>query len=216
MASKAVFHTLRPLLLASGSPRRRAFLQELGLDFQVETTAVDESGLPGEAAETLVRRLAAEKAWDVARRHADHVVLGADTVVVRDGHLLGKPRNRRDAEAMLASLAGRWHEVWTGFALCGRQPHLERVGAVVTRVRFAEVSPLLIAAYAASGDGDDKAGGYGIQSSGAFLVAEIAGSYTNVVGLPMAEVVAALLELGVVGAAAAVTTGNDAEKKKPF
>ncbi len=201
MTSKAVFKTIRPLVLASGSPRRSDFLNALGLQFLVETAAVDECVLAGEGPEVFVRRLAAEKAWAVAHHHPGHVVLGADTVVVRDGQLLGKPRSRREAEEVLASLAGRWHEVWTGFALCCLEPHLEKVGAVVTRVRFADLDPAVIAAYVASGDGDDKAGGYGIQSGGAFLVAEISGSYTNVVGLPMAEVIAALLAIGVIGVA---------------
>ena len=196
MARKAVFTTLRPLILASGSPRRRDFLTGLGLQFLVKTTAVDEGVLAGEGPEVFVRRLAGEKAWAVAKDHPSHVVLGADTVVVCDGHLLGKPRSRRQAEDILASLSGRWHEVWTGFALCCLEPPLEKVGAVVTRVRFADLSPDVIAAYAATGDGDDKAGAYGIQSNGAFLVAEISGSYTNVIGLPVAEVVAALLEIG--------------------
>jgi septum formation protein len=196
MVRKAVFNTLRPLVLASGSPRRRDFLSELGLQFLVTTAAVDEGGRPGEVPEAFVRRLASEKAWAVAKHHPDHVILGADTVVVRDGCLLGKPLNRREAEEILTSLSGRWHEVWTGFALCCQQPRFEQVAAVVTRVRFADLSPAVIAAYAASGDGDDKAGAYGIQSGGAFLVAEISGSYTNVIGLPVAEVVAALHEIG--------------------
>lgn len=196
MASKAVFKTIQPLILASGSPRRRDFLADLGLQFQVKTAEVDEAALAGEGPEVFVRRLACEKAWAVANRHPGHIVLGADTVVVRDGHLLGKPDSRQQAEEILASLAGRWHEVWTGFALCCREPHLERLGAVVTRVRFAELSAEVIRAYVATGDGDDKAGAYGIQSGGAFMVAEIAGSYTNVIGLPVAEVIAALIEVG--------------------
>lgn len=197
MATKAVFKTLRPLILASGSPRRRDFLSELGLHFQVKTAAVDEADLPGERPEAFVRRLACEKAWAVAKDYPEHIVLGADTVVVREGVLLGKPKSRSHAEEILTSLSGHWHEVWTGFALCGQQPHFEKVGAVVTRVRFADLSPEVIAAYAACGDGGDKAGAYGIQSGGAFLVAEISGSYTNVIGLPVAEVIAALLEIKV-------------------
>lgn len=197
MGGNAVFNTMRPLVLASGSPRRSDFLVELGLQFLIETAALAENVLPGEAPEAFVRRLACEKAWAVAKHHPDHVVLGADTVVVLDGLILGKPRHHREAEEILTSLSGRWHEVWTGFALCCQQPHLEKVGAVVTKVRFADLSPEVVAAYAATGDGDDKAGAYGIQSGGAFLVAEISGSYTNVIGLPVAEVIAALLEIGV-------------------
>jgi septum formation protein len=196
MAPQAVFKAVQPLILASGSPRRRECLTGLGLSFLVATTEVDETALTGEGPEIFVRRLAREKARAVAQDHPGHLVLGADTVVVRDGHLLGKPGSRQEAEEILASLVGRWHEVWTGFALCRQEPHLEKVGAVVTRVRFADLDPRVIAAYVATGDGDDKAGAYGIQSGGAFLVAEISGSYTNVIGLPVAEVVAALLEIG--------------------
>jgi septum formation protein len=196
MTGKRVFNTLLPLVLASGSPRRRDFLAELGLRFLVKAAGVDEDVLSGEEPEHFVRRLASEKAWAVANHHGGHIVLGADTVVVRDGVILGKPRHRQESEEILASLSGRWHEVWTGFALCCRQPHVEKVGAVLTRVRFADLSPEVVAAYAGTGDGDDKAGAYGIQSGGAFLIAEISGSYTNVIGLPVAEVIAALLEVG--------------------
>lgn len=200
MVKKAVFNTRRPFILASGSPRRHDFLSDLGLKFIVKAADVDESVLSGETPETFVRRLALEKAWAVAKEHSDCFVLGADTVVVRDGSILGKPKNRREAEEILLSLVGRWHEVWTGFALCCQGPYVEKVGAVVTRVRFANVAPDLINAYVASGDGDDKAGAYGMQSGGAFLVDEIAGSYSNVIGLPVSEVVAMLLEFGVVEA----------------
>ncbi len=196
MAAPTVFKTVQPLILASGSPRRRDFLAGLGLSFLVAPTEVAETALAGEGPEIFVRRLAQEKAQAVAQDHPGHLVLGADTVVVRDGHLLGKPGSRREAEEILTSLAGRWHEVWTGFALCRQEPRLEKVGAVVTRVRFADLDPRVIAAYVATGDGDDKAGAYGMQSGGAFLVAEISGSYTNVIGLPVAEVLAALLEIG--------------------
>ena len=201
MAVKKIFNTIRPLILASGSPRRQDFLSGLGLKFQVETAAIDESALPGEGAEVFARRLALEKAKAVAGKYPDHIVLGADTVVVRDGVLLGKPDNRQKAEEILASLSGRWHEVWTAYALCCQEAFLEKVGAVVTRVRFADVDQALVSAYVASGDCDDKAGAYGIQSGGAFLVSEISGSYSNVIGLPVAEVVAALLEVGAVEAA---------------
>ncbi|MEN8257744.1 MAG: Maf family protein [Thermodesulfobacteriota bacterium] len=192
---KPVFKNLRPLILASASPRRRDFLTKLGLQFLVETAVVDESALPDEAPEAFVRRLASEKARAVATHHPDHVVLGADTIVVRDGVLLGKPVSRQQAKEILTSLSGRWHEVWTGFSICCQESHLEEVGAVVTRVRFAGLDPGVIAAYVASGDGDDKAGAYGIQSGGGFLVSEISGSYTNVIGLPVAEVVAALVKV---------------------
>ncbi len=198
--AKPVFKNLHPLILASGSPRRHDFLSELGLQFRVVTTEVDESTRPGEAPEAFVRRLAVDKARAVATLHPDHFVLGADTIVVRDGVLLGKPENHQQARDILTSLSGRWHEVWTGYSICCQKSQLEEVGAVVTRVRFADLNPAVIAAYAASGDCDDKAGAYGIQSGGAFLVSEISGSYSNVIGLPVAEVVATLLKVGLLEA----------------
>ncbi|PLX51077.1 MAG: septum formation protein Maf [Desulfobulbaceae bacterium] len=203
MVTSPIFKTCRPLLLASGSPRRRRFFVELGLDFTVKTADVDESPLAAESPDAFVRRLALAKAATVAAEAPGHVVVGADTAVVRDGVILGKPRHRDDGAAMLASLSDRWHEVWTGFALCGREPFLEEVAAVVTRVCFAPLPAEVIAAYLATGDGDDKAGAYGIQSGAAFMVAEIRGSYTNVVGLPVAQVVAALRAVGVLEVAAA-------------
>lgn len=203
MAASPIFKTCRPLLLASGSPRRRRFFAELGLDFTVKTADVDERPLADESPDAFVRRLALAKAATVAAEESGQVVVGADTAVVRDGIILGKPRHREDGAAMLTSLSDRWHEVWTGFALCGREPHLEEVAAVVTKVRFAPLPAEVIAAYLATGDGDDKAGAYGIQSGAAFMVAEIRGSYSNVVGLPLTQVVAALQAVGVLEVAGA-------------
>lgn len=196
--ARRCYHTLQPFVLASASPRRREMLAGVGLDFQVEAAAIDERVRPGEAPEVFVVRIAEEKARVVAQRHPGLWVLTADTVVVVDGEILGKPADAEEAVRMLTRLAGRGHEVWTGFCLgqAGREGQVCQ--AVRTEVRFAELPAAVIRAYVATGDPLDKAGGYGIQSLGGFMVAAISGSYSNVVGLPLAEVLAALTTVGLI------------------
>jgi septum formation protein len=184
-----------PVILASASPRRRDLLSRAGVELRVITADVDESQQPGELPGAMVRRLARSKAERVARGQVDAALLvAADTIVVRDGAVLGKPVDAADAAAMLASLAGRSHEVITGFAVVG--PTREIVDAVTTRVRFRPLSAALIEDYVATGEPLDKAGAYGIQGIGGKLVASIDGSYTNVVGLPLVEVLDAIAALG--------------------
>ncbi len=192
------YHTLHPFVLASASPRRREMLAGVGLDFLVEAAAIDEQVLPGEGPEPFVLRIAEEKARVVAQRHPGRWVLAADTVVVLEGQILGKPADAEEAVGMLTRLAGQWHEVWTGFCLGQTGCEGEVCRAVSTEVRFAELPAAVIRAYVNTGDPLDKAGGYGIQSLGGFMVAAIAGSYSNVVGLPLAEVLAALSKVGVI------------------
>lgn len=192
------FQSRTPFILASASPRRREMLAALGLEFRVEAADADEQVLPGEGAEGFVVRVAEDKARLVAERHPGVWVLAADTVVVLDGHILGKPGDAEEAVGMLTRLSGRGHEVWTGFCLSqgGRQGQVCR--AVRTEVRFAELTESVIRAYVRSGDPLDKAGSYGIQSLGGFMVATICGSYSNVVGLPLAEVLAEMTALGLI------------------
>ena len=192
----SLYRTLVPLVLASASPRRQRMLAGMGLEFTVAPARIDEQVAAGETPEAHVRRLAAAKAGTVAAERPGECVLAADTVVALDGAILGKPADPAAAEAMLARLSGRWHEVWTGYAvvLAGRR----RIAAVATGVRFIELAPALIRAYAATGEPLDKAGAYGIQGLAAAFVAEIRGSYTNVVGLPLARVMADLAVLGAV------------------
>lgn len=185
------FRTREHLILASGSPRRRDFLAELGIAFEVRVTDIDETPLSGEQPVDFVARLAREKAQAVDLPGA--WVLAADTVVAVDGEILGKPGDAEEASAMLMRLSGRWHEVWTGFSLCRQATGELYTQTVRTRVRFLELTPELCRAYVRTGEPLDKAGAYGIQGKGCFLVSEISGSYTNVVGLPMAEVLEALL-----------------------
>jgi len=194
-----MFNTLQSLVLASGSPRRRRMLAELGLDFTLAVADIAEVAQPGESPAGMAQRLAGEKAAAVAFRHPASWVLAADTVVARAGRILGKPADPEDAAAMLAALSGQWHTVWTGFALRRGRDVLAEV--VATEVRFAELTAPLIRAYVATGEPLDKAGAYGIQGRGGLLVKEIRGSYSNVVGLPLAEVIAALTARAIISPA---------------
>ncbi|MFA6283103.1 MAG: Maf family protein [Desulfurivibrionaceae bacterium] len=190
------FRTQEQLILASGSPRRRDFLAELGLVFKVRVTDIDETPQPGEQPADFVARLSREKAQAVEQPGA--WVLAADTAVVVDGEILGKPGDEGEACAMLMRLSGRWHEVWTGFSLCRQATAELCTKTVCTRVRFLTLTPELCRAYTRTGEPLDKAGAYGIQGKGCFLVPEISGSYTNVVGLPMTEVLETLLHYKVI------------------
>lgn len=182
-------------MLASASPRRRHLLEQLGLLFDVEPAAVDETPLPGEAPTPYVRRLALEKARWVAGRHPDALVIGGDTVVVLDGEILTKPDGPAEAVAMLVRLQGREHRVETGVAVVapGGSEAAEVVGV---DVRFRPFDRATAEAYVATGEPLDKAGAYGIQGYGAVLVDAIEGDFFAVMGLPVARVVALLGELG--------------------
>jgi nucleoside triphosphate pyrophosphatase len=177
------------LTLASQSPRRRELLALLGLALRVRPAHADETPRPGEAPRAYVERLAREKARTV---DDGDFVLGADTTVVLDGAILGKPEDDRDAARMLRALSGRRHEVTTG--VCLRAPGgREETLAVSTEVEFAALDEAQIAWYVATGEPRDKAGGYAVQGAGGAFVRALRGSVSNVVGLPVAET-AALLE----------------------
>ncbi|HSK23772.1 MAG TPA: Maf family protein [Egicoccus sp.] len=181
------------LVLASGSPRRAELLARLGLTPEIRPSDVDETPRPDEAPDDLVRRLAALKAM-AADATDDEVVLAADTEVAVDGEVLGKPADRDHAAAMLRRLSGRSHEVVTGVA--ARRGPLVHVDAVHTTVVFRDLADAEVAWYLDTGEPFGKAGGYGLQGAGAALVARIDGSDTNVIGLPLAETVALLREVG--------------------
>ena len=182
------------LVLASRSPRRVELLARAGYRFEVEPADIDERRLAGETPHELVRRLAREKAAAVAPRHPGSIVLGADTVVVIDGAVLGKPNGEADAAGMLRRLSGRAHEVLTGVAL--HAAHRCCGGVQSTRVVFRALSREDVAWYVASGEPADKAGGYSIQGRASRFVIRIEGSYTNVVGLPVELVDGLLDEIG--------------------
>jgi septum formation protein len=185
----------RPLLhLASASPRRAAILGALGIAFTAAGVDIDERSRPQEAADVLVLRLAAEKAA-VARSTQAGVVLAADTVVVIDAEVLGKPRGEADALAMLARLSGRRHRVMTGVAL--RWGTSERTALSITEVTFRDISPGEALAYWQSGEPRDKAGAYAIQGLGGAFVENINGSFSGVVGLPVFETVLLLAAAGI-------------------
>jgi septum formation protein len=210
--------TKTPLLLGSASPRRRELLTTLRLPLRVARVDVDEAGREGErAGEYLVRVTAAKLAAAVLLPEAMEAgaILAADTAVILNGAVLGKPRDEDDARAMIRALSGREHEVCTRFAIAkgaveggeGRAVHEETVS---TRVRFRALDEGAIEAYAATGEGLDKAGGYAIQGVGAFAVARIEGSWSNVVGLPVCEVVSALLRTGLLARFPLVSAGATA------
>lgn len=184
-------------VLASGSPRRRELLQGLGLRFTVRAADLDETPRSGEDAATYVLRLAREKA--LAGGRTGELVLAADTAVVVDGEILGKPRDDADATRMLRRLSGREHEVLTGVALfAATESDSERRAEAVERtvVRMAALTPEEIAWYVATGEPRDKAGAYAIQGQGALFVDAVCGSSSNVVGLPLATVYRLFAELG--------------------
>jgi septum formation protein len=186
--------TLDAVALASVSPRRRELLASLGLHVTVVPSAYDETPLPGLAPAELALVHARGKAAGAAP--ADRLVIAADTVVDVDGEALGKPADTAAARAMLARLAGRWHRVHTAFTLRDDRTAASLSEVVTTRVRFADLDDETLSAYAASGDGLDKAGGYGIQGFAATLVERIDGDYFTVVGFPLAAFAAALPRIG--------------------
>jgi len=180
-----------PLILASASPRRAALLQAAGLPFEVEVPTIDEAIRADETGEAYVRRLAAAKAAEVATRVRDRAILAADTTVVLDGGILGKPADAADARRMLRRLSGRSHQVLTGVSLSVPRPGRARLvdtRVEVTTVRFASLGPGEIDWYVATGEGVDKAGGYAVQGFASRFVTHLEGSCSNVVGLPVALV----------------------------
>jgi septum formation protein len=192
----------KPLVLASASPRRRDILGQLGLVFDVIESAVDEPDRERELPEAYARELAALKAEAVAARlateakYAGAFVLGADTIVVIDERVLGKPRDDAHAREMVGLLAGRFHEVITAVAVRQVGSSLTKDIAVRTRVAFRALTAAEVARYVATGEGRDKAGSYAIQGVGTGIVRAIDGSHSNVVGLPASETLALLSDVG--------------------
>jgi nucleoside triphosphate pyrophosphatase len=176
------------LVLGSASPRRAALLRELGVDFDVLASDVPEVAVDGEAADAFARRVARDKGAAVARQRAGAWVLSADTIVVVDGTVLGKPVDAADARRMLACLAGRIHAVVTAVALTAPGGELADELLVRSGVEFRALTAAEIDAYVATGEPFDKAGAYAIQGGAASFVCRVSGSYTNVVGLPLDEV----------------------------
>jgi septum formation protein len=194
---------LTEIVLASGSPRRRELLGKLGVKFRVRAADIDED-IPERDPARMVAELARQKARAVALLEPGNVILAADTTVALDGAILNKPASILENAEFIARLSGRWHEVFTG--MCFNTPIVQSSGAESTggefvavertRVKFRDLSKLEIDGYAQSGEGLDKAGGYGIQERGMALVEAIEGDFFNVVGLPMARLVLLAREAG--------------------
>lgn len=182
-----------PLILASASPRRQEFLHQLGLSFNILPASIDESPLPGEEPVAFARRMATSKAEHVARLHPEACVIGADTVVSLAGIIYGKPADASEALSMLEQLQGHTHQVITGLAVVMHNQGIQESTTETTRVSFDHFTRPILKAYVDSGDPLDKAGAYGIQGQGTFLVRAIDGSYSNVVGLPVNQLLRLLL-----------------------
>ena len=184
-----------PLILASNSPRRKTLLQQIGLPFRSLPSDVDENQALGEPPVKAVL-LAEKKAKAVYSQSKESWILGADTMVVVGGRILGKPRDHEDIHSMLSRLSGKEHEVITGFCLFDPSGGMAHSEAITTLVKMKRLGEKEINAYVATGEPFGKAGGYAIQGVGAFMVESISGSYTNVVGLPVCALVKSLLALG--------------------
>lgn len=184
------------IVLASQSPRRRELLGRMGLEFVTQASKIDESAFDGLEARELVATLSREKAQWIARQlDGETLVIGADTVVVRDGAALGKPKDAEDAVAMLLSLSGRDHQVCTGVTVCRGDRVLTQVEE--TQVTFRDLTEAEVRQYVSTGEPMDKAGAYGIQGLGGLLVEGIRGDYSNVVGLPVCRLGQMLKDFGV-------------------
>jgi septum formation protein len=192
------------LILASASPRRRDLLAACGIPFEIVPSMIDEHPLRDEQAAAYVRRLALAKAESVAQHHTEAVVLGADTTVTIDGLILAKPQSLDNARQMLHRLCGREHEILTGVAvvagkMAGRVGDRSAQAMVASRVLMRHFTAATIEWYIATGEPVDKAGAYAVQGLGGALVERVEGSYTNAVGLPLAETLALLRRFGIAG-----------------
>ena len=186
----------KPIILASASPRRRQLLQGVGVAFEAIPSQIEEDEIPGEPPRDHVMRLSRAKAIAVGSTQVkDRWVLGADTIVCIDGELLGKPGSEKEAWGMLKKLSGREHKVVTGFFIYNPERKQSVGDAVESRVHVKELNDREIEGYIRTGEPFDKAGGYAVQGIGMFMVEKIVGSHTNVIGLPICEVVAVLREL---------------------
>ncbi len=187
------------LILASKSPRRRYLLEQAGLSFSVIPSDIDETTVPLSSPEVYVRVLSEAKAEYIAKKHPEKWVIGADTIVLKDGAVLGKPGSIDEARSMLNQLSGQPHQVFTGYSILCKSKNRIFSETVQTEVLFKNLSDEEIEWYIRTKEPFDKAGAYAIQGLGTFLVKRINGSYTNVVGLPVCEVIEFLIQEGVVG-----------------
>lgn len=190
--------TSAPFILASASPRRVELLTGLGLSFEAIPSGADETYRPGETPAGHVRRISAAKARVVASDYPEAWVLGADTIVVVDGQILGKPKDREDARTMLRLLSGREHYVYTGFTIVKKAASVLHRKSVRSAVFFREIPEDELNWYINTDEPYDKAGGYAVQEKGGLFACRIRGSYSNVIGLPVSEVFEVLKQIGAV------------------
>ena len=187
------------LILASKSPRRRYLLEQAGLSFSVIPSDIDETAIPLSPPEIYVKVLSEAKAESIAKKFPEKWVIGADTIVLKDGVVLGKPGSIDEARSMLKKLSGEVHQVFTGYSILCKSKNRIFSETVQTEVFFKNLTDEEIEWYIHTKEPFDKAGGYAIQGLGTFLVKRINGSYTNVVGLPVCEVIEFLIQEGIVG-----------------
>jgi len=187
----------KPFILASASPRRQDLLRSVGLKFKVIAAHVSEEYLAGESPREHVKRLSLSKAMVIAQKNPDVWVLGADTIVVIDGLILGKPKNKKHAREMLGRLNGREHKVFTGFTFAHVAAKVYKTKVISSAVQFKKISSEEVEWYVSCDEPYDKAGGYAAQGRGASFIKSISGSYTNVIGLPLCEVMEELQNLKV-------------------
>ncbi|MCP4369859.1 MAG: septum formation inhibitor Maf [Deltaproteobacteria bacterium] len=187
------------LILASNSPRRSYLLEQAGLKFAVIPSNFDEKSVTLSTPENYVKVLAEAKAADISKAYPESWVIGADTIVVIDGIILGKPDSKEQARSMLKRLSGKIHHVYTGYCICCRAKEKSFSNTVKTDVLFKNLADNEIEWYINTSEPFDKAGAYAIQGLGTFIVKSIKGSYTNVVGLPVCEVIEFLIEEGITG-----------------
>ncbi|MDY6793003.1 MAG: Maf family protein [Thermodesulfobacteriota bacterium] len=185
------------LILASMSPRRSYLLEQAGLRFTVIPSGFDENLISPSTPESYVKALAEAKATDISRKYPESWVIGADTIVVINGTILGKPDSKQQARTMLKSLSGKTHQVYTGYCICCRAKEIVFLDTVKTDVLFKNLSDREVEWYINTSEPFDKAGAYAIQGLGTFIVKSIKGSYTNVVGLPVCEVIEFLIQQSV-------------------
>jgi len=189
---------MQPLILASQSPRRKYLLEQARLLFEIVPSQIDENIFAHPSPDKHVKKLALAKAEEIAMKNPDKWIIGADTIVFINANILEKPTSKADARAMLRQLSGKTHQVFTGFAICN---HIQKhcfVDCVKTDVHFKVLTDAEIRWYLQTDEPYDKAGAYAIQGLGASLIKMINGSYTNVVGLPVCEVIEHLMEIDVV------------------
>lgn len=194
-----MLNNIPPLILASKSPRRKYLLEQAGLTFSIIPSDFDERSIPMTDPERYVKVLAEAKAMDIARQYPKNWIIGADTIVLINDTILGKPKSRNEARRMLNQLSGNIHHVYTGYTICCIEKNGYFTDVAKTDVFFKNLTEEEIEWYVHTKEPFDKAGAYAIQGLGTFLVKKVNGSYTNVVGLPVCEIIEYLIKSGVVG-----------------